>query len=738
MDTIERNPDGTISRRGFLGGAAGLTFALSIPGALVARPGAALAADAAAKSVGAWVTIGHDGAIVVNIPAAEMGQGSLTGLAMIFTEELDADWERVTIAYPPVIPSIFGNPMFGNMMVTYGSGSTRGYWDKIRLQAAAVRRVLMQAAADRWHVPLAQLHTEPSQVVHAASNRKLSYGAIASFAQVPAAMPEIDKSELKQLADYRILGKNTPRRDIPAKTTGGAQYAIDVQVPNMVYATVLRAPVESATPDQVDDSAALAVPGVLKVVQMEHSVGVVADSVEGAFAGRDALKVSWSSVPADAYDSAIGLKDFLARAAKLDDKGVSYVALGDADGAFAKAAKVMSAQYSSEYLYHAQMEPMNVTAAINPAGDGAEIWIGTQGPSINVNAAAARLKTTPDKIKLNQFYLGGGFGRRSPADMLPDVFGLAQAMQRPVKLIWTREQDVKSAKMRPMTGHQIEAALDAGGKLVGWRHRVVGESIVAYRGGEQALAGAKGLDGLVLEGSKHEYGIPNQSVSYLRETRGVGLAAWRGIGAGYNKFVIESFIDELASAQKADPVAFRLDLLQDQPRAQAVIRAVTDQAGWGNKLDNGHALGFAYAQVVETYVAAVGEISLDPKTGIIRAHRFWIALDPGIVINPDSVLAQTEGNVIFGLSQTLKEQVSISAGQVQQNNFYDYPVLRMSEMPEIDIQIMATDNPAKGMGEAALPLIGPCVANAVFQLTGKRFRALPLSPERIKAGLASV
>jgi isoquinoline 1-oxidoreductase beta subunit len=343
------------------------------------------------------------------------------------------------------------------------------------------------------------------------------------------------------------------------------------------------------------------------------------------------------------------------------------------------------------------------------------------------------LKTVPEKIKLNQFYLGGGYGRRSPADMLPEVLPLAKTMQRPVKLIWTREQDVKSAKMRPMTGHQIEAALDGNGKVIGWRHRIVGESVVAYRGGEKALEGVKGLDNIVLEGAKHEYGVPNQSIAYLRENRGVGLAAWRGIGAGYNKFVIESFIDELAAAQNADPVQFRLDLLKDEPRAQVVIKAVADKSGWGNPMANGHALGFSYAKVVETYVAAVGEISVDPKTGIVRAHKFWIALDPGIALNPDSVLAQTEGNVIFGLSQTLKEQVSITGGQVQQNNFYDYPVLRMSEVPEIDIQLMATDNPAKGIGEAALPMVAPCVGNALFKLTGKRFRALPLSPERIKA-----
>ncbi|MBO0718337.1 MAG: xanthine dehydrogenase family protein molybdopterin-binding subunit, partial [Rhizobiales bacterium] len=577
------------------------------------------------------------------------------------------------------------------------------------------------------------LRTEPSMVVHAASNRSMSYGEIASFAQVPATMPSIDKSALKKLADYRILGKNTPRFDIPAKVNGSAQYAIDVQLPNMVYATVLRTPVDDGTPQHVEDAAARAVPGVLKVVPLKNSVGVVAETIEAAFAGRDKLKVSWSSVPADSFNSVAGLKDFLSRAAKLDDKGASYLAKGDTDDAFAKAAKVITAQYSSEYVYHAQLEPMNVTATVSPSGDSAEIWIGTQGASINTAVAAAMLKTTPEKIKLNQFYLGGGYGRRSPADMLPEVLPLAKMMQRPVKLIWTREQDVKSAKMRPMTGHQIEAALDGNGKVIGWRHRIVGESVVAYRGGEKALEGVKGLDNIVLEGTKHEYGVPNQSIAYLREKRGVGLAAWRGIGAGYNKFVVESFIDELAAAQNADPVQFRLDLLQDEPRAQAVIKAVADKSGWGKPVDNGHALGFSYAKVVETYVAAVGEISVDPKTGIVRAHKFWLALDPGIVLNPDSVLAQTEGNVIFGLSQTLKEQVSITDGQVQQNNFHDYPVLRMSEVPDIDIQIMPTDNPAKGIGEAALPMVAPCVGSALFKLTGKRFRALPFSPERIKA-----
>jgi len=742
MATIERpaqNSSADLSRRGFLGGTAGLTFALSLPAGLFVRPHEALAADAAEKAIGAWARIGTDGAITLHIPAAEMGQGAMTGLAMIFAEEMDADWSKVTAEYPPIVPSIFGNPRFGGMMVTYGSGSTRGYWDKIRPQAAAVRRVLMQAAADKWGVPVADVHTEPSVVVHAASGRRLSYGEIAGFAQVPDPMPTVDKSELKKLVDYRILGKDTPRPDIPPKTTGAAKYSIDIQVPNMVYATVLRTPVEGGSPEQVDDKATLAVPGVLKVVPMKESVGIVGESVEAVFAGRDALKVKWSKAPADNYQSDAGLKDFMAKAAKLDEKGVDFapIVAGDADGAFAKAAKVISAQYSSDYVYHAQMEPMNVIAAINEAGDGAEIWIGSQGASLATGFAANFLKTTPDKIKFHQYFLGGGYGRRSPPDMMFDVLTLAKEMRRPVKLIWTREQDVKAAKMRPMTGHYLQAALDASGAIVGWRHRVVGESVVAYRGGEKALEGNKGLDNIVMEGATHEYEIPNRSVQYVREKRGVGLAAWRGIGAGYNKFVIESFIDELAADRKIDPVEFRLGLLRNHPRATAVIKAVAERSGWGKPVADGHALGFCYCEVVETFVAAVGEISVDRQTGVIRAHKFWIALDPGIVVNPDSIVAQTEGNVIFGLSQTLKEQVSVSGGAVDQNNFYDYPVLRMSEMPEIDVQIIATDNPPKGIGEAALPIVGPCVGNALFKLTGKRLRQMPLTLERVKAGLAA-
>jgi len=724
-----------VSRRSFIGGAAGLTFALSLPGFSRAEFGASVAAgEMTAKRIGAWVTIGTDGAIAIANPAAEMGQGSFTGLTMIFAEELDADWARVMPFTPPPIATVYGNPGLGGELVTVGSRSVRGYWNLIRLQAASIRRVLMQAAADKWAVPLGELHTEPSMVVHSSSNRRFSYGEIAGFASVPASMPTIDRSDLKRTVDYRILGHATPRFDLPDKVTGAATFGIDVQVPNMVYASVLRCPVEGAGPDSVDDGGALAVPGVLKVVSMKHAVGVVGETVEAAFAGREALKVTWTHMAADSYNSAEGMKNFLARAANLDDEGAVYSAQGDADGEFAKSAKVVRAQYSSEYVYHAQMEPLNITASVSLGGDAAEIWVGTQGATATVATAAAFLNTGAENINLHQCYLGGGFGRRRTPDLVPDALVLSQVMQRPVKLLWTREQDIKSANLRPMTAHRIEAALDARGSITGWRHRIVAESVAAYRGGETAIEGAKGLDGLVLEGAKHEYAIPNQSIVYLRERRGVGLGAWRGLGAGPNKFVIESFIDELAAAQKADPVAFRLGLLKSNPRATRVIEAVAEKSQWGKSPPSDRALGMAYGQIVESYVAAVGEISLDRKTGVIRAHKIWIAIDPGVIVNPDSVLAQTEGNVIFGLSHALKEQVSIIGGRVQQSNFHDYPVLRMAEIPEIDIELLPTDNPPTGVGEAALPLIAPSIGNALFRLTGKRVRGLPLSPQRIKAG----
>ncbi len=722
-----------IARRTLIGQVIGLTFTACLSRATAAE----MPAGELSKEIGAWVRIGADGVISLAVPTAEMGQGSRTALAMILAEELDADWKDVKTFEPPPDAAIYGNPQLGGILLTVGSRAVSGYWDKLRLQGAAIRRVLMQAAADAWRVPAAEVTTEPSAVLHTKSERKLTYREIAAFAEVPAIIPVAGKSDLKKSSDYRIVGKSVARLDVHAKTTGAALYAIDVQIPGMVYATVLRGPVEGSRPLAVDDAAARAIRGVTLITTLAKAVGVVGESVEAVFEARRAIRVTWSANPTTAYNSDAGLQEFRARAADQSDHGATYLAVGDADSAFHSASTIVSANYSSDYIYHAQMEPMNITVAVGADGDSAEIWAGTQGPTAMVMSAAGLLKTRPEKIKLNLCYLGGGFGRRSTADHLPEAIELAKLVKRPAKLIWPREQDVQSAKLRPMTAHRLEAAYDSDGSLFAWRHRIVGESIQAYRLGEAALAEARGIDVLLVEGAKHSYDIANQSITYHREKRGMGLSAWRAIGAGYNKFAVECFIDELAASQKTDPVEFRLKLLASDLRSTAVIRETARRANWSGTSPEGHALGFACGRIVESYIAMACDISIDRNTGKIRVHRVWVSIDPGIAVNPDTVLAQTEGNIIFGLSQALKEQITVNGGRVMQSNFHDYQVLRMEDIPEIDIQIVQTDNPPTGVGEAALPLVAPCIGNAFYRLTGKRLRELPLSPARVKASLAA-
>lgn len=735
--------ESALSRRGFLAGTAGITFAFAVPGFIGGMSeSVAAATDAAQKAIGGWVKIATDGTITIAAPAAEMGQGVFTSLPMILAEELDADWSKVKAEFPAPNAAVYGNPKFGNIMYTVASRSVDGYWEKVRMAGAQARRVLMQAAADKWGVPLAELTTEPSLVVHAKTGRRMSYGEIAAFAQAPAEMPKLTEADLKKHSDFRIIGKSTQRLDIPGKTDGSAQYGMDVQVSGMVYATILRAPVEGASPDGVDDAATLRIPGVQKTVKLKDAVAIVGDTVEAVFKGRDALKVTWTGGATQGYDSNKASDEYAARARNLGDKGLSFVSHGDADVALSKAAKVITAEYRSDYTYHAQMEPMNITARVNEAGDEAEIWVGTQAPTPLVAVAAAVLQTKPEKIRFHQYFLGGGYGRRATVEMVPYVLLIAKNVKRPIKLIFTREQDVKAAKMRPMTAHFLQAGLDDKGNLVAWKHRLVAEAVTGYTAPAR-LEAVKGLDPLTLEGTNHRYEIDNRSVEYLREIRGTALAAWRGIGSGYNKFVIESFIDELAAAQKMDPVEFRLKLLAKNPRARKVIETTAAMANWGRRSAPGRALGFAFVEYAGTQTnfegtvtAGIVEISLDRASGKIRAHRFWSTVDAGIVVNPDTVLAQTEGNVIYGLSHVLKERITLADGQVEQTNFSDYEVLRQSEVPEIHTKIIASTDRPSGIGEIALPLIGGTVGNAVFALTGKRLRHMPFTPARVKKALA--
>ncbi len=727
---------GELTRRGFVGGTAGLTFGFAFTGFMTARTaGAAAANEAVEKNIGGWVTIGTDGSVTIAAPAAEMGQGVFTGLPMVVAEELDADWSTVKAVFPPPDAKLYGNPKLGGIVYTVASKSTDGYWDKARIAGAQARRVLMQAAADKWGVPLAEVKTNAGKVVHGPTGRTMSYGEIAGFAKVPDELPKITEADLKKRSEYRIIGTSVDRLDVPAKSDGSAQYGLDVQVPGMLYASMLRSPVEGGAPDQVDSAAAEKIPGIVRTMRLKDAVAVVGNTVEAVFAARNALKVTWKGGDTVGFNSEHAMTEYSSRARDASDKGLPFKQEGDPDAALAKAAKVISAEYKADYVYHAQMEPMNATARVSDAGDEADIWMGSQGPSVCIATAAAVLKTTPDKIKYYQHFLGGGYGRRAQADIVPYVLLIAKEMKRPVKLIWTREQDVKAAKMRPMTAHYLQAGFDDKGELIAWKHRLIGEAVTGYIAPAR-LDAAKGLDPLTLEGSEHQYEIENKMVEYVREKRGAALAAWRGIGAGYNKFVVEGFVDELAAAQNADPVAYRLKLLQKDARARKVIETAAKMADWGRKPDEGKALGFSFGYVAGTPTAGVIEISLDRQTGKIRAHRFWTAVDPGIVVNPRIILAQTESNVIYGLSQMLKERMTLANGAVEQSNFFDYEVIRQSEVPEIFTTIVSSDNRPTGIGEIALPLIGGSLANAVYAMTGKRLRHMPFTEERVKAALA--
>jgi isoquinoline 1-oxidoreductase beta subunit len=728
----------TISRRGFVKGAAGLTFAFTLGGGVVGRLTEALAADSA--KLNAWVTIGADNTITILCPMAEMGQGVLTSLPLILAEELDADWSKVKTDFAPPNPKVYGNPheLFKGAQITAASVSVPGYYMPLRMAGAQARKVLLDNVARQWNVPVEELSTEPSVVVHKKSGRRISYGDVAKFATVPAEPPKVAETELKKPDQFRLIGrKDIGRVDVPSKANGTARYGIDVQVPDMIYASVREAPMDGAKAEVLNMDEVTKIKGVTKVLPLPFGVAVLGDTVEATQAGRSALKVKWdtSGATAKAFDSEKAKEEYARQGKDPNAKAMEAYKVGDASAALASAAKTVEATYWSEYCYHAQMEPMNCVAKVAEDGQSAEIWTGTQFNALAAMVVSGVLKTTPDKIKVNQQLLGGGYGRRIWPDAAVQATILSNITKKPVKLILTREDDVVAARPRPMTHHVLKAGLDAKGDLVGWYHRLVSENVDAVASpprfqatGGKDYIGWRGLD-------QAFYSIPNVLAEGVREIRGMRVHAWRGIGSGYNKFAAESFLDEVAHAKGADPLAIRLELTTDKPRANAVIKAVAEMSEWTRKRP-GHGLGLAFSDYHDTLSAGVAEVSVDRATGKIKVHNYWIAVDPGLVIQPDNVHAQLESAVVYGLSAALLEELSVKDGAIQQSNFDDYPVLRMSDLPEIHTRIITTNNPPTGMGEIGVVTVAPAIANALFQLTGKRLRHLPMSPERVKRALA--
>jgi isoquinoline 1-oxidoreductase beta subunit len=726
-----------VSRRSFMQGAGGLTFAFALSGTLLGRAPEAFAAEGA--RLNAWVTVGTDNTITILCPTSEMGQGVLTALPLILAEELDADWSKVKCEFAPSNPRLYGgaHKMFPGAQVTVASVSVPAYFTPLRVAGAQARKVLIDNVAEQWKVPAAELTTDKSMVIHAKSKRRISYGDVAKFAKVPAELPKIAEADLKKPKEYKLIGrKNIGRVDVPSKVNGTAQYAIDVQVPGMVYASLLHAPMDGVKVEIANGDDVKKIKGVTHVLALPFGVAVVADTVEASRAGRFALKVKWdtSGAPAAPFDSEKAKEEYARKAKDPAAEAKEAFKVGDPDKAFTGAARTMEALYWSEHTYHAQMEPMSAVAKVSDDGQSAEIWVGTQVQPLAVAVVANVLKTTPDKIKLNLQLLGGGFGRRIWPDAAVQAAVVANIVKKPVKLMLTREDDLAAARPRPMTHHVIKAALDDKNNLVGWHHRIVAENVDAVAAPPRFQA-TGGRDYIGWVGMSQDfYKIPNLKADAIREQRGMRVHAWRGIGAGYNKFVSECFLDEVASAKGVDPLAWRLELTKDHPRAQAVIKAVAEMANWKKKRP-GRGLGIAFADYHDTLTAGVAEVSVDKASGKIKVHNYWIAVDPGLVIQPENSHAQIESAIVYALSGALSEELSMKGGAVQQSNFNDYHVLRMSDMPQLHIKIIATDNPPTGMGEVGVPTVAPAIGNAVAQLTGKRLRHLPMSPDRVKKAL---
>jgi isoquinoline 1-oxidoreductase subunit beta len=730
-----------LSRRQVMTGALGLSFALALDNPLdnpLARA-ATLANERAGKALSPWVSIAPDGTITIMSAAAEMGQGSMTSLPLIIAEELDADWSKVRIVPAPPIDAIYGNPGFGGMMYTAGSNAVRSYYGPLRMFGAQVRRVLIDNAAKHWSVPAAELTTEPSAVVHAKSGRRLGYGEIAAFAEVPAKAPEIKREELKQLNQFRLIGKDVMRVELPGKVNGSTKYGIDVQVPGMLYATVLRAPVEGATPERIDDAKAKAVKGVIKIVKLPYGVGVLAETPWAAFDARTMLvnAVTWSKTgKAWGFDSEQGLQALGAAARDLNAQASEWFKAGDARAELPKAATSMEAEYRCDYAYHAQMEPLNAVASVSPSSDAAEIWCGTQSQSMAQGGAAKALGIARDKVKLNDMLLGGGFGRRGPrdADFVVDAVLMSKEAGKPVKVMWTREDDVHNGRFRPLSAHYLRAGFDATGKLVAWQHRLAGDRVTPFFDPVRYEAGGR-RDGILMNGGDLPgYDVPHQLVEQLYQDTGVRTAPLRAIGFTANKFATETFIDEIAMKRGIDPVAFRLELLKNTPRARKVVETVARMADWGRKRD-GRGLGFAFIAYSGSLLAGAVEVSLERASGQIRVHNFWCAIDCGVAVQPDNVVAQSESSIVYGLGLALTERISIKDGAVEQSNFYDYRVPRMNEVPMMHVEVIPTDNPPTGAGQMATPLVAPAIGGAIAQLTGVRLRHTPFTPERVKAAL---
>jgi len=692
-----------LDRRGFLKSAAGgllLGFQLS-------RGSKPLAAAVSDNKLNAWVHVGTDDYVTLFIHKAEMGQGTVTSLSMLLAEELECDWSKIRTEFPGI------DRAFGGNQGVVGSQSIRSSWQPLRQAGATAREMLIQAAAQKWSVDKSQCRAENNAVINTASNARFSYGDLAEDAAKVAPPTGV---ALKDPSQFRIIGKPRKRLDTPAKTTGRATFGIDVRLPNMLFAAAARCPVFGGKVGSFDAAKAKAMPGVKHVVQISSGVAVIADNTWNAIQARNALAIQWDE-GAHANLSSAGIRKEWVELA--DQPGAVARQAGDAAVALAGAVKKIDAVYEAPYMAHAPMEPLNCTADVR--ADSCEVWASTQGQSAALQEAVRVTGLRPDQVKIHTEFMGGGFGRRARADYIGEAVEASKAVGAPVQLTWAREDDMQQDWYRPASYTRFAGSLDADGWPVALTGRVICPPFGGLRNGVSSTA----VEGIV----DTPYAIPHVTVDYHAADPGIPVSYWRSVGYSQNTFFAESFMDELAAAGGKDPFEFRRKLLEKSPRPLAVLALAADKAGWGKPLPAGHGRGIALVNNIGSFTAEVAEVSV--IKGKLKVHRVVCAVDCGHVVNPSGVEQQIQSGIVYGLSAAMKGEITIDHGRVQQSNFHQYDVLRIDEMPVVEVYLVPSQAAPGGIGEASVPPIAAAVGNAIFAATGKRVRKLPMRLEEL-------
>jgi len=717
----------TYSRRSFLkvmAAGTGVLAIASVAPQIFAQEGAK--PPAFPKEPLAFVKIGADNKVTVVVKHLDKGQGVATGLATIVAEELDADWGQMQTEFAPAQAPLYANRLFG-IQGTGGSSSINNSWDELRYSGAACRQMLVAAAAAEWQVPAGEVTVKKGEVFHAKSGKKSNFGALAAKA---AQQPVPQEVTLKDPKDFTLIGTtNAKRMDSLAKTTGQAKFALDIRRPNMVRAVIARSPKFGGKVKSFDAKAAKAVKGVVDVVQIPVGVAVLAKDTWSAMQGRKALKIVWDDSAAETRSTKQMLADYKATAA---NPGAVAGKKGDSAAAMALAAKKVQADYVFPFLAHAPMEPLNAVIELTP--DGAEIWAGSQFQTVEQGVTAGVLGLKPEQVKIHTQWAGGSFGRRATptADYFAEAAMVAKATggKYPIQLVWSREDDITGGYYRPMFYHKMSAGLDAKGMPVAWEHRLVGHSIGLGTSMEGWLV-HNGVDGTSVEGAADQpYAVPNLTVDVHNAQSPVTVLWWRSVGHTHTGYAVETFIDQLAHEAKQDPLAYRLALLDAQPRLATVLKLAADKAGWSKKMPAGKGRGIAAVESFGTAVAQVVEVSKG-QDGKIKVDRVVCAVDCGTAVNPDVVKAQMEGGIGYALGSILRDEITFTNGKVDQSNFDAYMPLRISDMPKIEVHILPSGNHPSGVGEPGVPPLGPALANAIFALTGKRITHLPMTQSKL-------